>query len=48
MSAVEVPVTTPPFTVELVGCQDCGITTNELTAPEGVATAGCKSGYGGD
>jgi C4-type Zn-finger protein len=33
MTAVEVPIATPPFVVLLVGCETCGVTTNEMTAP---------------
>ena len=47
MLAIEVAVATPPFVVELVGCEVCGITTNELTVVEPAASAAVKPGYGG-
>ncbi len=44
MLTVEVAIATPPFRVELSGCQHCGITSNEFAAPEGAAA--CPAGAG--
>ncbi len=37
MLTVRLAIVTPPFLVELSGCQCCGITSNEFAAPEGAA-----------
>ncbi len=37
MLAVKIAIATPPFLVELSGCQHCGITSNEIAAPGGAA-----------
>ncbi len=44
MSAIYVPQNMPPFVLTLVGCETCGITTNELTGNEAVA-ASCERDY---
>lgn len=45
MTTIEVDIATPPFVVELVGCETCGITTNELAAAE---PAAAPDGRGGE